>query len=337
VKLFTLTNANGLVLKVTNYGAIITELHVPDRAGKLADIVLGYETIEQYVKANPYFGATAGRVANRILNAEFQLEGKTYKLAANNGPHSLHGGVKGWDKVIWDAEVTETTGGPQIKFGYVSKDGEEGFPGTVTATVTYSLTNQNELIVKMEAITDRATLINVAHHTYWNLGGHDSGSIADHELRLFADQFTPSAPVPVGDPVPDGSVQSVKGTPYDFTVAKPIGRDLQAVGGKPIGFDHNWIVDGEPSTLRPVARVKDPKSGRVMTLDADQPGIQFYSGNFLDGSNKGKGATYAQYSGFCLESQKFPNAINVPAWQDQVIMRPAQTYTHTMIHRFTAE
>lgn len=337
VQLYTLTNKNGLKLKVSSYGTIITELHVPDKAGNFADVVLGYDSLSEYVKATPYFGATVGRIANRIKNAEFKLDGKQYKLAANNGPHSLHGGKKGWDKVIWDAQASDTADGPEIRFAYTSPDGEEGFPGTVKATVIYTLTNKNELVVKMEATTDKTTIVNMAHHTYWNLGGHASGSIKDHELTLFAEQYTPSAPVAGGDPVPDGSVKPVKGTPFDFTVAKRIGKDLEAAGGKPIGFDHNWIVSGEPNKVRPAARVKDPKSGRVMTLEADQPGVQFYSGKFLDGSNKGKGATYAQYDGFCLETQKYPNAINVPAWKDQVILKPGQTYKHVMVHRFTAE
>jgi aldose 1-epimerase len=337
VQLYTLTNKNGLTMKVSSYGTIITELHVPDKAGKLADIVLGYDTVDEYVKATPYFGATVGRIANRIKNAEFKLEGKTYKVAANNGPHNLHGGKKGWDKVIWDAATSETPDGPEIRFSYTSKDGEEGFPGTVQATVVYALNNKNELVVTMQATTDKTTIVNMAHHSYWNLAGHGSGTIKDHELTLFADQYTPSANVPGGDPVPDGAVKPVKGSPYDFTVAKAIGKDLEAVGGKPIGFDHNWVVNGEPNKLRPAARVKDPKSGRVLTLEADQPGIQFYSGKFLDGSNKGKGATYKQYDGFCLETQKYPNAINVPAWKDQVILKPGQTYKHVMVHRFTAE
>jgi aldose 1-epimerase len=335
--LYTLTNAKGLVMKVTDYGTIITEFFVPDRTGKLGDVVLGYENLDGYVKNNPYFGATVGRIANRVKNAKFTLEGKNYTLAANNGPHSLHGGVKGWDKVIWNAEPSETANGPSIKFSYVSKDGEEGFPGTVTATVVYTLTNNNEFHVDMEATTDKVTIVNMAHHSYWNLGGFSSGPIVDHELTLPADKYTPSAPVPKGDPVPDGTVKPVKGTPFDFTVAKPIGKDLKAAGGTPIGFDHNWIVNGEPNTLRPAARVKDPKSGRVLTLETDQPGIQFYSGKFLNGSITGKGATYAQYTGFCLETQKFPNAINVPAWKDQVILKPGQTYKHRMIHRFTVE
>lgn len=337
VQLYTLTNKNGLQLKVSNYGTIVTELHVPDRNGKLGDIVLGYDNVDDYVKATPYFGATVGRIANRIKNAEFKLEGKSYKLYANNGPHNLHGGKVGWDKVIWDAEPRETSNGPEIHFKYTSKDGEEGFPGTVDASVVYALTDKNEFVVTMEATTDKTTIVNMAHHTYWNLGGQGSGTIKDHELTLFADQYTPSAPVPTGDPVPDGAIKPVKGTPYDFTTAKPIGKDLEAVGGKPIGFDHNWVVNGEPNKLRPNARVKDPKSGRVLTLEADQPGIQFYSGKFLDGSNKGKGSTYNQYDGFCLETQKFPNAINVPAWKDQVILKPGQTYKHVMVHRFSVE
>src|SRR6187402_1719818 len=240
VELYTLTNKNGLVVKVTNYGVIITEFWAPDRNGKLADIVGGYDKVDGYVKATPYFGATVGRVANRIKNAEFKLDGKTYKLAANNGPHNLHGGKKGWDKVIWDAETSETPNGPEIHFKYTSKDGEEGFPGTVQATVVYALNDKNEFVVTMEATTDKPTIVNMAHHTYWNLGGQGSGTIKDHELTIFADQFTPSAPVANGDPVPDGQVKPVKGTPYDFTKAKTIGKDLEAVGGKPIGFDHNW-------------------------------------------------------------------------------------------------
>jgi len=337
VQLYSLSNKNGLRMKVSNYGTIITELHVPDRTGKLTDIVLGYDRMDDYVRATPYFGATVGRVANRIKNAVFELEGQRYELAANNGPHNLHGGPRGWDKVIWEAEPRETPSGPEIHFNYTSRDGEEGFPGTVQARVAYALTHENELVVTMEATTDRVTLVNMAHHGYWNLGGHDSGSVRDHELTLYADYYTPSAVVPGGDPVPDGAVEPVRGTPFDFTLEKPIGRDLEAAGGQPVGFDHNWIVNGEANTLRPAARVRHPKSGRVLTLEADQPGIQFYSGKFLDGSLSGKGASFPQYAGFCLETQKFPNAINVPAWKDQVILRPGQLYRHVMVHRFSVD
>lgn len=336
VKLYTLTNKNGLVLKVTNYGCIVTELHTPDKAGKMADIVLGYDKLDDYLKATPYFGSVIGRVANRIKNAQFSLEGKTVKLNANNEKNALHGGKVGWDKVIWTAEPTETDAGPSIKFTYVSKDGEENYPGTVTAHNTYTLTNNNEFKVDMDATTDKTTVVSMAHHTYWNLAGQESGPITSQELTLFADQFTPGPSAT--DPVPDGKVKAVKGTPWDFTTVKAIGKDLKEAGGKPIGFDANWIVKGDPHTLRPVAKVKDPKSGRVLELSADQPGVQFYSGNFLDGSNKGKGGTvYQQYTGFCLESQKFPNSINVPAWKDEVILKPGATYKHSMVHKLSAE
>jgi len=270
VKLYTLKNKNGLVLKVTNYGGIVTELHTPDKAGKMADIVLGYDKLDDYVKATPYFGAVIGRVANRIKNAQFSLEGKTFKLDANNDKNILHGGKVGWDKVIWTAEPSETPDGPSIKFSYVSKDGDDHFPGTVTAHNTYTLTNNNEFKVEMDATTDKTTIVNMAHHTYWNLGGHDSGPITGEELTLFADQYTPG---PAGDPVPDGKVKPVKGTPFDFTAPKIIGKDLKEAGGKPVGFDANWVVKGDPHTLRPAAKLKDPKSGRVLELSADQPGL----------------------------------------------------------------
>ncbi|XXT14639.1 aldose epimerase family protein [Sorangium sp. So ce429] len=334
VVLFTLTNANGLVAKVMTYGATVTELHVPDKAGKLDDIVLGYDNLDGYLKNSPFFGATIGRVANRIKNAQFQLEGKTYKLSANNGAHTLHGGKKGWDKVVWDAEATETPDGPSLKLTYVSKDGEEGFPGTVNATTIYTLTNKNELRIDMSATTDKTTIVNMAHHSYWNLGGHGSGSVVDQELTLHADSYTPSD----ASLVPSGQIKPVKGTPLDFTAAKPIGKDLKALGGKPAGYDHNFVVNGDPHKPREAARVKDPKTGRVMTVEADQPGVQFYTGNHLDGSIKGKGgAAYNQYGGFCLEPQKFPNSINIPAWKDEVILKPGQRYAQTVVFRFTAE
>jgi aldose 1-epimerase len=305
---------------------------VPDKAGKMADVVLGFESPEGYRQGSPYFGATVGRVANRIRNARFELEGKEYDLAANDGENHLHGGVKGWDKVVWSASPSETPNGPSITFSYVSKDGEEGYPGTVSATVVYFLTNENEFVVEMQATTDRTTIVNMAHHTYWNLGGFAAGPITDHELLLHADRYTPGDPM-----VPTGAIEPVKGTPFDFTTAKSIGRDLQAAGGKPVGYDHNFVVDGDPHAMRPVARLKDPKSGRVMTLEANQPGVQFYSGNFLDGKTTGKGVAYAQHTGLCLETQKFPNSIGVPAWKEEVVLKPGRTYSHKMIHRFSAE
>jgi aldose 1-epimerase len=330
VFLFTLRNTNGLILKVTNYGTTVTELWVPDRDGKMADVVLGFENVDGYLAKSPYFGATVGRVANRIANGKFKLGGKWYKLAQNDKPHHLHGGVKGFDKVVWSAEPKETAEGPSILFRYAAKDGEEGYPGNLTTHVTYTLTNSNEFRVEMKATTDALTIVNMAHHTYWNLGGFNSGPITDHELTIFADEYTPGMP-------PAGAVRKVKGTPFDFSVPKPIGKDLQKAGGKPIGFDHNWIVKGDPTQMRAVAKLKDPKSGRVMTVEANQPGVQFYSGNFLDGSATGKGATYAQYTGLCLETQAYPNAINLPAWEKQVILSPEGEYKHQMVHRFSVE
>jgi aldose 1-epimerase len=333
VERYTLTNSKGLHLGIITYGAIITDFYVPDRAGKLDDIVLGFDKLDQYVKGSPYFGAIVGRVGNRIANARFELDGKKYKLAANNAPHHLHGGAKGWDKVVWNAEPIDGPKGPALKLTYVSKDGEEGYPGTVNASAIYTLTNDNELRVEMSATTDKTTLVNMVHHSYWNLAGHKSGTIKNQELQLFASRYTPPDGL-----VPTGKVAPVAATPFDFTSAKLIGKDLMAAGGTPVGFDHNWVVDGDAHTLRRAAKLRDPASGRSMTIEADQPGIQFYTGNFLDGKALGKGETpYPQYSGLCLETQTFPNSVNVPAWRKEVILEPGQTYSHTMIHRFSIE
>jgi aldose 1-epimerase len=334
VDLYTLTNRNGLVAKITNYGAIVVELHVPDRTGQMGDVALGYDNLADYIKKTPYFGATVGRVGNRIANAQFELDGKTYKLAANNGTNHLHGGKKGWDKVVWTAEPSETPKGPSLKLTYVSNDGEEGYPGTVTATTTYTLTNKNELAIEMTATTDKDTIVNMVHHSYFNLRAGTEGDIKDHVLTLFADKYTPGMP-------PDGRVVPVAGTPFDFRKPKAIGKDLEAAGSPgadaPIGYDSNWVVNGSPDKMRPVARVEDPSSGRVMTVEANQPGVQFYSGIFMDGSTKGKGRTHAQYTGFCLETQKFPNAINVPAWRNQVILKPGKTYRHDLVYKFSVK
>ncbi len=339
VDLYTLTNKNGLVLKVTNYGVIITELWAPDRNGKLADIVGGYESVDGYVKKTPYFGTTVGRVANRIKNAEFKLEGKPYKLAANNGPHNLHGGNKGWDKVIWTGAAGTSADDPSVTFTYLSKDGEEGFPGNVNAKITYTLTANNELKVDIDATTDKTTLVNPAHHTYWMLQGVGNGGIKDQILTIHADKYTPGGKPAKPDiaPVPDGTVKAVEGTPFDFRKPKEIGKDLAAVGGTPVGYDHFWVVNGDPKALRPVATVKDPKSGRVLTVEADQIGVQFYAGIFLDGTITGKGAKYEQYDALCLETHAWVNAINVPAWKDSIILKPGQTYKQHMVHKFTTE
>jgi len=333
VDLYTLNNGNDIVAKVATYGATLVGLEAPDRDGKVADVVLGFDDLDGYLAGTQYFGSTVGRVANRIRNGAFELDGRRFAVATNNGTHHLHGGIKGWDKVVWTAEAMDTADGPAVRLAYVSRDGEEGYPGVVAASCLYTLTWNNELRVAMRATTDAATLVAMAHHSYWNLGGQDAGPITDHELMLFAQAYTPGDPL-----VPTGEVAEVSGTPFDFTTPKPIGRDLAAAGGDPVGYDHNFAVDGPLQALRPVARLADPKSGRVLTIEADQPGVQFYSGNYLDGSVRGKGGKpYVRNSGVCLETQAFPNAINVPAWRDQVIVRPGKPYHHQMVHRFTTD
>ena len=330
VDLYTLTNANGLVARITNYGGIVVELHVPDRQGRLGDIALGFDSLEEYVHTPGYFGATVGRVGNRIAGATFELLGQRYDLFANHGPNHLHGGRIGWDKRVWDAEAAVSPDGPSLALNLRSPNGEEGYPGTVSAATRYTLTDANELAIEMTATTDETSIVNMVHHTYFNLGPV-GGDILDHELQLFADAYTPGMP-------PDGRVVPVGDTPFDFTEPKPIGRDHEAAGsaggGAPAGYDSNWIVNGDPTALRPVARLFEPVSGRLMTLSANQPGVQFYSGVFLDGTSGGKGRVHTLSSGLCLEPQAFPNAINVPAWRDQVILEPGRTYRHEMVFGF---
>jgi aldose 1-epimerase len=333
VELFRLENGNGLVLEVSTYGATVRSLMVPDRTGQLADIVLGFDDLGGYLAGCPYFGATAGRVANRIRAGRFELDGRRYSLAANDGPDHLHGGRKGWDKVVWSPEAMLGPDGPLVRLAYQSPDGDEGYPGSVTAVTTYTLTEDDELRVDMCAISSVITLVNMVHHSYWNLGGHGSGSILEHELTLHAAHYTPGEPV-----VPSGRVEPVAGTPFDFTRARPVGDRLREVGGEPVGYDHNFVLDGVPNGMRPVARLQHRPSGRVLSIDANQPGVQFYCGKFLDGSLAGKGGVrYEQYGGLCLETQAFPNGINVPAWRDQVILAPGRTYEHRMVHRFSID
>jgi aldose 1-epimerase len=329
VSLYTLRNRNGLVAKISGLGATLVELHVPDRSGKLADVVLGFDRLEGYLEHRLFFGATVGRVANRIANGHFSLEGRQYALATNDPPNHLHGGVRGWDRVLW--QPSTTSGGPEssLELRYVSADGEEGYPGSVDARVRYSLKSDDSLWIEMHAESDRPTLVNMAHHSYYNLGGHASGSVLEHELTLYSDAFTP------GKPVPTGKVEEVDGSPFDFRQPKPVGQDLERAGAEPVGFDHNWIVRGTPGTLRPAARLRDPRSGRSLLIESDQPGLQFYSGNFLDGSATGKAGTrYARHAGLCLETQAFPNAINVPEWREQVLVSPGRAYKHVLVQRF---
>lgn len=334
VDLFRLTNANGLVARITSYGATLVELHVPDRSGRSGDVVLGFDTLAEYLATPFYFGATVGRVGNRIANASFELAGQRHVLPANHGPHHLHGGHRGWDRAVWAAEPIETEAGTAVEFRLRSTDGDEGYPGAVEAATRYSLTDADELMIEMTATTDRTTLLNMVHHSYFNLGSEPDGDILGHRLQIHADTFTPGMP-------PDGRVVPVAGTPFDFSQPKAIGRDLLAAGSPgadaPAGYDSNWIVTGEPTALRPVARLVEPGAGRVMTVRADQPGVQFYSGVFLDGKGRGKDRLHGRYGGLCLETQAFPNAINVPAWRGQVILEAGRTYRHTMVFGFSTD
>jgi len=326
---FTLTNAHGLVCRVITYGAIIAELEVPDRAGKLGDVVLGFDTLDPYLRLNPYFGAVIGRVTNRIAKGRFTLDGKTCTLAANHGPNHLHGGVKGFDKVVWNATPVATADGPAVQFNYKSRDGEEGYPGNLDVTMTYLLSNQNRLQIDYVASTDKDTPVNLTNHSYFNLAGE--GDILGHELMLRAHRYTPADAACI----PTGQIARVAGGPLDFTHSKPIGRDLGRLTNHPRGYDHNYVLDGGKG-LALAARVREPVTGRTMEVFTDQPGLQFYTGNFLDGSIVGKrGTVYRQYAGLCLETQHFPDSVNRPEFPP-IILHPGAVYRTTTLYQFTA-
>lgn len=327
VDLFTLTNAAGLVAKITNYGTIITELHVPDRAGRLGDIVLGFDNLAQYLAGHPYFGCTTGRVCNRISQGRFTLDGKTYTLALNNKTNHLHGGVKALDKVVWRAEPQP---GAAIRFTHTSPDGDEGYPGNLNLAVLMTLTGDNELVIDYIATTDKPTPVNLTNHSYFNLAG--AGDVLGHELQVFADFHTPST----DELIPTGEIRSVAGTPLDFREPRPIGSRLAELTNTPRGYDNNFVLRGASEKPALAAHVFEPRSGRIMEVLTAEPGIQFYTGNFLDGSLTGKGGVvYRQHSGFCLETQHFPNSINIPHFPNSVL-RPGETYHQLTIHRFSA-
>jgi aldose 1-epimerase len=325
VDLYTLENANGLIAKVTNYGGIITELHVPDRHGKPADVVLGFDNLAQYLQKHPYFGATVGRVANRIAKGQFTLDGKTYTLAVNNGPNHLHGGLKGFDKVLWKAEPQA---GAAVKFTYTSPDGEEGYPGTLAVAVTMSLTDANELRIDYTAATDKATPVNLTNHSYFNFAG--AGDVLSHELMIAADHYTP----PDSNRIPTGEIKPVKGTPMDFTRSQPVGARFSQIADRPVGYDHNFVIAKRGDGLALAARVYEPKSGRVMEAFTTEPGVQLYTSNYFDGSLTGKrGIVYRQHAALCLEAQHFPDSVNQPKFPS-TILRPAQTYRQTTVYKF---
>jgi aldose 1-epimerase len=329
VDLYTLTNANGLKASVITYGGILVSLEVPDRKGKLEDIVLGYDSLGAYVEKNPYFGAIVGRYANRIAAARFSLRGVQYRLAKNDGENHLHGGNKGFDKVVWNAESIKLDSAVGVKLSYLSKDGEEGYPGNLTCIVEYLLTNRNEFTVNYHATTDKPTVVSLTHHSYFNLAGQGNGDILGHELMVNAEKFTP---VDKGL-IPTGELKSVKGTPMDFTTPATIGARIGNVDG---GYDHNFVLTGEGGSLKLAARVYEPSSGRVMEIFTTEPGIQFYSGNFLGDSMPGKsGKLYLKHGGFCLETQHFPDSPNRPNFPS-VVLNPGEQYAHRTIHRFSA-
>jgi aldose 1-epimerase len=333
IDLYTLTNKKGMTAKVMTYGAILTELDVPDKSGKTADVVLGFADLKGYLGGHPYFGSNVGRVANRIAKGKFTLDGKEYKLATNNGPNHLHGGDKGFDKKVWKADVLKNEKGPEVEFTYVSPDGEEGYPGKLTASVSYTLTDENELRIHYTATTDKATPVNLAHHSYFNLGGAGNGDILGHEVTIYADKYTPTDDTLI----PTGKIEPVKGTPFDFTKATAIGKRIDELKGNPGGYDLNYVLNSS-DTKGPhlAAKVHEPKSGRVMEVLTTEPGLQFYSGNFLDGTNKGVGGVYKKHYGFCMEAQHFPDAVNHPEFAS-MILKPGQTYSQTTIYKFSAE
>ena len=335
VDLFTLTNANGVSASITNYGGRVVSLRVPDKKGTLGDIVLGFDSLDGFLAENPYFGALIGRYGNRIGKAQFTLDGKVYKLAANDGPNTLHGGKKGFDKVIWTAVDASTKDTPTLELRYVSKDMEEGFPGELTSVVTYSLTGQNELKIDYKATTNRTTVLNLTNHTYWNLAGAGEGDILGHQMMIAASKFTPVDKTLI----PTGELKSLDKSPLDFRTSTAIGAridkdDPQLKFGK--GYDHNYVIDGADGTLKRCALVTEPVSGRTMEVLTTHPGVQFYTGNFLDGTLKGKGGkVYGHRTAFCLETQHFPDSPNKPDFPTTQL-KPGEEYKYTTIYKFGA-
>jgi aldose 1-epimerase len=333
VDLYTLTNASGMKVKITSYGALVTELHVLDRTGKLADVVLGFDNLAAYLAGHPLFGAVVGRYANRIAGGKFTLDGREYTLFLNNGPNAIHGGKKGFDKVVWHAEPLTRTEVVAVRLAYTSPDGEEGYPGTLKVTVTYTLTDRNELRLDYEATTDKATPINLTNHSYFNLAGQGSGDILGHELTLAADHYTPADDTLI----PTGKIEPVKGTPLDFTQPHTLGERIEQLKPKPGGYDHNFALNSGGKSLALAARVHEPTTGRVMEVLTTEPGVQFYTANSFKGTIKGKGGvTYPRHAGLCLETQHFPDSVhheNFPS----VILRPGQTYRQTTIFKFSAK
>jgi len=329
VDLYTLSNAKGMTIRVVTYGATLIGVDVPDRHGKAANVTLHLASLKDYLAGHPFFGSVAGRYANRIALGKFTLDGQSYQLATNNGANHLHGGKAGFDKRIWKATTQQAGDSAAVTLTYVSADGEENYPGKLAATVVYTLTNSNELRMEYTATTDKATIVNLTNHAYWNLAGANSGDVLNQVLLINADRY-----LPVDDGlIPTGELKPVKGTEMDFTTPHKIG---QSIGQTKSGYDHCWVLNGKPGELSLAARMEDPASGRVMEVLTTQPGVQCYSGNFLDGSKKIGDFAYRKHFGLCLETQHFPDSPNRPEFPTTVL-RPGQTYKQTTVHRFSVK
>jgi len=335
VEIYTLRNSKGSEARIMTYGGIVESLKVPDRTGKLADIVLGYDNLEGYTNS-PYFGALIGRYGNRIARGQFTLEGTTYKLAVNNGPNALHGGLKGFDKVVWKATPSCTAQGPSLKLKYLSKDGEEGYPGNLSVTAVYTLTDDNELRLEYTATTDKPTICNLTHHSYFNLEGAGNGDVLGHIVYINADNMTPVD----STLITTGEIKPVDGTPFDFRTPTAIGArvndpDQQLQYGP--GYDHNWVINKPLGQMGLMARVYEPTTGRVMEVYSTEPGLQFYVGNFLDGSNVGKGGVaYQRRTDFCMEPHHYPDSPNKPQFPSTEL-KPGETYHNTIVYKFSTQ
>lgn len=331
VSQYVLTSAKGLRARITNYGAALVSLEVPDRNGKLDDVVLGFDSLDKYVEQRAYLGVTVGRYANRIGNARFVLDGVTYKLTANEGPNQLHGGVEGFDKRLWKAEeVTAAEDRAWVRMSYLSRDGEEGYPGNLRCTVTYMLTNDDELRISYEAETDKKTVINLTNHSYWNLAGQGTGSILGHELMINASRFT----VVDKNLIPTGFIASVLDTPLDFQSPKNIGSRIRQLNR---GYDHNYVLNGRPDALKLAASLHERSSGRTLEVYTTEPGLQLYTGNYLDGSLIGKSAkAYNKHAGLCLETQHYPDSPNQPGFPSTVL-EPGRKFASLTVHKFSAK
>ena len=336
VYLFTLKNDHGIEMQITNFGAIVVSLKVPDKSGNFEDVVLGYDSLQGYVQDKAYLGAAIGRYGNRIANGKFTLDGQTYTLAQNDGENHLHGGIKGFNKVIWNAEEMIIDNNPAIKLSYVSKDGEEGYPGTLTTTIIYTLTQDNSLKIEYSATTDKTTVLNLTHHSYFNMAGAGKGDILDHVLMINADRTTTI----MKGLIPTGELKEVTATPFDFRKPTLIGerinsKDPQIQLG--LGYDHNWVLNNWDGSLRLAATLYHPQTGRYMEVFTTEPGMQFYSGNFLDGTIIGKNKKKYEYrSALCLEAQHFPNSPNIPEFPT-VVLKPGEIYTQTTIYKFSVK